>query len=100
MLFSILVIAMTAIVVSLIGAWFFSPALRRWMEEPKYRMLRQEDRFEARRIGSQGQSRETAPSTTSQLMGQLTYEGTKDSRSRTALSVSGSRRSLTGRGGV
>jgi hypothetical protein len=53
MLFSMLVIAMTAIVLGLIGAWFFSPALRRWMEEPKYRMLRQEDRFEARRTASQ-----------------------------------------------
>jgi hypothetical protein len=50
MLFSILVIAMTAIVLALLGAWFFSPALRRWMEEPKYRMLRQEDRFDAGRI--------------------------------------------------
>ena len=59
MLFSMLVIAMTAIVLSLIGAWFFSPALRRWMEEPKYRMLRQQDRFDARRIAQQGQHRET-----------------------------------------
>jgi hypothetical protein len=65
MLFSTLVIAMTAIVLILIGAWFFSPALRRWMEEPKYRMLRQEDRFEARRIGSHGQRRETTSSPTS-----------------------------------
>jgi multidrug efflux pump subunit AcrB len=65
MLFSMLVVAMTAIVLSLIGAWFFSPALRRWMEEPKYRMLHQENRFEARRIGWQGQTRETTSSATS-----------------------------------
>jgi hypothetical protein len=54
MLFSTLVIGITAIVLILVGTWCFSPALRRWMEEPKYRMLRQEDRFEARRIESQG----------------------------------------------
>jgi hypothetical protein len=65
MLFSMLVIALTAIVLSLIGAWFVSPALRRWMEEPKYRMLRQEDRFEAQRIGSQSQRREATSSATS-----------------------------------
>jgi len=59
MLFSTLVIAMTAIVLILMAAWFFSPALRRWMEEPKYRMLRQEDRFEARRADPQDPS--TAP---------------------------------------
>jgi hypothetical protein len=58
MLFSTLVIGMTAIVLILIAAWFFSPALRRWMEEPKYRMLRQEDRFDERRIGPQGQGSE------------------------------------------
>jgi hypothetical protein len=61
MLFSTLVIVMTAIVLALISAWF-SPALRRWMEEPKYRMLRQEDRFDARHIGSQGQRRDTTSS--------------------------------------
>jgi hypothetical protein len=63
MLFSTLVIGMTAIVLILIGAWFFSPALRRWMEEPKYRMLRQEDRFDSQRNGSRAPSREpVAPS--------------------------------------
>ena len=56
MLFSTLVIAMTAIMLGLIGAWVFSPALRRWMEEPKYRMLRQQDRFEARRTGENSPS--------------------------------------------
>ena len=61
MLFSMLVIAMTAIVLSLIGAWFFSPALRRWMEEPKYRMLRQEGRFDAQRNGSAAPDRTAAP---------------------------------------
>jgi len=61
MLFSVLVIAMTAIVLSLIGAWFFSPALRRWMEEPKYRMLRQEERFDAQRNGSAAPDRTAVP---------------------------------------
>ena len=56
MLFSMLVIAMTAIMLSLISAWVFSPALRRWMEEPKYRMLRQQDRFEARRTAENSPS--------------------------------------------
>jgi hypothetical protein len=58
MLFSTLVIGMTAIVLGLVGAWFFSPALRRWMEEPKYRMLRQEGRFDAQRNASAAPSRE------------------------------------------
>ena len=61
MLFSMLVIAMTAIVLSLIGAWFFSPSLRRWMEEPKYRMLRQEERFDAQRNGSAAPDRTAVP---------------------------------------
>jgi hypothetical protein len=61
MLFSTLVIGMTAIVLILVGAWFFSPALRRWMEEPKYRMLRQEDRFDSQRNASAAPGREPLP---------------------------------------
>jgi hypothetical protein len=63
MLFSTIVVAMAAILLILIGVWFCSPALRRWMEEPKYRMLRQESRFDARRNASGAPSREpVAPS--------------------------------------
>jgi hypothetical protein len=61
MLFSTIVIAMTAILLILIGVWCFSPALRRWMEEPKYRMLRQEERFDAQRNGSAVRDRTAAP---------------------------------------
>ena len=61
MLFSTIVIAMAAILLILIGVWFFSPALRRWMEEPKYRMLQQEERFDARRNASGAPSREPVP---------------------------------------
>ena len=61
MLLSTIVIAMTAILLILIGVWFFSPALRRWMEEPKYRMLRQEERFDAQRNGSAAPARTAAP---------------------------------------
>jgi hypothetical protein len=61
MLFSTIVIAMAAILIILIGVWFFSPALRRWMEEPKYRMLRQEDRFDTRRHASGTPNREPVP---------------------------------------
>lgn len=49
MLFSILVISMAAIVLVLIGVWLFRPSLRRWMEQPKYQMLRQVDRFDSQR---------------------------------------------------
>jgi ABC-type nickel/cobalt efflux system permease component RcnA len=58
MLFSTIVIAMAAILLIVIGAWFFSPALRRWMEEPKYRMLRQEQRFDAQRVEKQSRRSE------------------------------------------
>ena len=61
MLFSTIVIAMTAILLILIGVWFFSPDLRRWMEEPKYRMLRQEERFDAQRNGSAAPDRTAEP---------------------------------------
>jgi hypothetical protein len=58
MLFSTIVIAMAAILLILIGVWFFSPSLRRWMEEPKYRMLRQEERFDAQRVEKQSRRSE------------------------------------------
>ncbi len=61
MLFSTIVIAMTAILLILTGVWCFSPALRRWMEEPKYRMLRQEERFDAQRNGLAATDRTAAP---------------------------------------
>jgi hypothetical protein len=62
MLFSTIVIVMAAILVILIGVWFFRPAVRRWMEEPKYRMLRQERRFDAQRNGARAPGREPVPS--------------------------------------
>ena len=49
MLFSTLFILLAVILLTLIGAWCVRPAFRRWAETPKYRMLRQEDRFAARR---------------------------------------------------
>jgi hypothetical protein len=61
MLFSTIVITMAGILLVLIGVWFFSPSLRRWMEEPKYRMLRQEERFDAQRNASGAPSREPVP---------------------------------------
>ena len=61
MLFSAIVIGMAAILLILIGVWFCSPTLRRWTEEPKYRMLRQEERFDARRNVSGTPIREPVP---------------------------------------
>ena len=44
-MFSALVILMTVIVLAFVIAWILSPALRRWAETPKFRMLEREQRY-------------------------------------------------------
>jgi hypothetical protein len=46
-MFNALVLAMSSLVGIFILAWWRRPALRQWIEEPKYRFLEQERRFDA-----------------------------------------------------
>ena len=45
-MFTTLIILMSFIVLAFIAVWLFRPGLRTWMEQPKYRMLEQERRFD------------------------------------------------------
>ncbi len=43
---NLIVIAISAIMLALLLVWWRWPALRAWIETPKYSMLRQERRFD------------------------------------------------------
>jgi hypothetical protein len=45
---NLIVIAMSAIVLALLLAWWRWPAFRAWIEAPKYSMLKQARRFDER----------------------------------------------------
>ncbi len=47
---NLIVIAISAIMFALLLVWWRWPALRAWIEAPKYAMLRQERRFDDRSI--------------------------------------------------
>ena len=44
-MFDLVVIAVSAIAFLFVIVWLFRPDLRSWMEAPKHRMLRQEERY-------------------------------------------------------
>jgi len=44
-MFTLLVAALTGVVVLFVIVWLLRPGFRRWIEAPKYRMLEQERRF-------------------------------------------------------
>jgi hypothetical protein len=49
---NLIVILISAIMLALLLVWWRWPALRVWIEGPKYSMLRQERRFDDQRTGA------------------------------------------------
>jgi hypothetical protein len=49
---NLVVIAISAILLAVVLVWWRSPALRSWLEAPKWRMLRQERRFDEQLKGT------------------------------------------------
>ena len=45
-MFNLLVTLMSLIAAAFVVVWFLRPDFRRWIEQPKYRLLEQEKRFE------------------------------------------------------
>jgi hypothetical protein len=60
MITNVIVIASLAFGVAFVMAWCCSPALRRWVESPKYRFLENVRQYDRTRAGRTGE-RKTVP---------------------------------------
>ena len=48
-MFVLIVLGLTAVVAVFVVVWIVNPEFRRWIEQPKFRMLEQERRFDTDR---------------------------------------------------